>query len=176
MTISIDWVNKRVVSTASIADIVAFKDTLRDFEDDDIGVLYPPIITYKRLDLGGGAFFHAVDFINGWQLQFPNAGNYTVIGNINATIVPVAGVFVDRTKSAAFATVAGSGGGGASAADIAAQVRAELSAELLRIMDLAKVHGLVPGTDLVVTPTSRTAGDVLQTIAETGSTVTVSRV
>lgn len=109
MTISIDWVNKLVVSTTSVTDIVAFKNTLRDFEDDDIGVLYPPIITYKRLDLGGGAYFHAVDFINGWQMVFPNVGNYTVIGNINASIVPVGGVFVDRIKSSAFATVAGSG-------------------------------------------------------------------
>ena len=132
MTISIDWANQLVVSTASITDIVAFKDALRDFEDDDVGVLYPPIITYKRLDLGGGAYFHAVDFINGWQLQFPNAGNYTVIGNIGATIVPVAGVFVDRTKSAAFATVAGSGGG-ATAAEIAAALRIEIASELARL-------------------------------------------
>lgn len=132
MTISIDWANKLVVSTASITDIVGFKNTLRDFEHDDIGVLYPPIITYKRLDLGGGAYFHAVDFVNGWQLQFPNTGNYTVIGNINATIVPVAGVFVDRTKSAAFATVAGSGGG-ATAAEIAAALRIEIASELARL-------------------------------------------
>lgn len=132
MTISIDWANKLVVSTASITDIVVFKNTLRDFEDDAVGVLYPPIITYKRLDLGGGAYFHAVDFINGWQLQFPNAGNYTVIGNINAGIVPVSGVFVDRTKSAAFATVAGSGGG-SSPADIAAAVVAAMQTQLDRI-------------------------------------------
>ena len=104
MTISIDWANKLVLSTASITDIVAFKDTLRDFEDDDVGMLYDPIISYKRLDLGGGAYFHGVDFINGYQLKFPNPGNYVIIGNIGATIVPIAGVFVDRTKSAAFAT------------------------------------------------------------------------
>ena len=125
MTISIDWSNKLVLSTASITDIVAFKDTIRDFEDDDVGMLYQPIISYKRLDLGGGAYFHGVDFINGYQLKFPNAGSYTVIGNIGAPIVPVPGVFVDRTKSAAFATVAGTGGAaGPTAAEIAAAILA----------------------------------------------------
>jgi hypothetical protein len=112
MSVTIDWVNKLVLSDASITDIIAFKNTIRGLEGDDIGMLYPPIITFKQLDLGAGAFQYGVDLINGYQLKFPNAGNYTVIGNINAYIVPVAGVFVDRTKSAAFATVAGSGGGG----------------------------------------------------------------
>jgi hypothetical protein len=109
--ITVDWPNKLVLSTASITDIVAFKDAVRDLEDDDIGMLYPPIITYKKVDLGGGAYFHAIDAINGYQLKFPSAGNYSVIGNINMPIVPVAGVFVVQTKAAAFATVAGSGGG-----------------------------------------------------------------
>lgn len=112
MTISVDWENKLVLSTASIPDIVAFKDTIRDFEDDDVGMLYPPIITYKRVDLGGGAYFHAVDAINGYQLMFPDAGNYSVTGNIGMPIVPVAGVFVVQTKAAAFATVAGGGSSG----------------------------------------------------------------
>jgi hypothetical protein len=119
MTISIDWALRRVVSTSSILDIVEFKDAIRDLEDDDIGVLYPPVITYKRLDLGGGAYFHAVDFINSYELIFPAAGNYTIIGNVGANIVPVSGVFVDRVKSAAFATVS-SGGGSLSGSDISA--------------------------------------------------------
>ena len=125
MTISVDWAAKLVLSTASITDIVAFKDAIRALEDDDVGMLYDPIITYKRLDLGGGAFMHGVDVVNGYQLKFPNAGNYTIVGNIGATIVPVAGVFVDRTKAAAFATVAGTGGStGPTAAEIAAAILA----------------------------------------------------
>lgn len=123
--ISIDWAAKLVLSTSSITDIVAFKDAIRDLEDDDVGMLHDPVITYKRLDLGGGAYFHAVDFVNGYQLKFPNAGNYSVVGNIGAAIVPVAGVFVDRTKAAAFATVAGTGGStGPTAAEIANAVAA----------------------------------------------------
>lgn len=114
MAITVDWPNKVVLSTASIPDIVAFKDDLRLLEESEVGVLYPPILTYKKVDLGGGGFFHAVDFINGYQLKFPNPGNFSIIGNIGATVVPVAGVFVDRTKASAFATVAGGGGGATS--------------------------------------------------------------
>ena len=80
----------------------------------------------KLVDLGGGAYFHDVPSANGWQLKFPNPGNYTVVGNIGFNIVPVAGVFVDRTKSAAFATVAGSGSSGPTAAEIADAVWAKL--------------------------------------------------
>lgn len=64
-----------------------------------------------------------------------------------------------------------------SAASIAAAVRSELTSELLRITEVAKIHGLVQGTDLVVTPTSRVAGDISQTISGDGvSSSTVSRV
>ena len=125
MTLTVDWGNRVVLSTGSIPDIVAFKQALRGLEDSDVGLLYPPIITYKRLDLGSGAYFHAVDFVNSYQLMFPNAGSYYIIGNIGATIVPVAGVFVDRTKAAAFTSLSG-GGGGATVAEI----REELSPEL----------------------------------------------
>lgn len=67
------------------------------------------------------------------------------------------------------------GGSGPSAADIAAAVRADLATELLRIAELAQLHALVPGTDLVVTPSSRSAGSVVQSIGTAGATVTVSR-
>ena len=127
MTLTIDWTNKLVQSTASITDIVAFETAMRDFEESAIGILSPPIVTYKRLDLGGGAFFHGVDFVNGWQLTFPNPGTYAIIGNIGATIVPVAGVFVERTKAAAFATVAGGAGGGLTQADVREALQPELN-------------------------------------------------
>lgn len=136
MTITVDWTNKLVLSTASITDIVAFKNTIREFEDDDVGMLYDAIIAYKRVDLGGGSYFHDVPFINGYQLKFPNPGNYTIVGNLGATIVPVAGVFVDRTKSAAFATVAGSGASGPTASEIATAVRLELTPELTSLSSI----------------------------------------
>lgn len=122
MAISVDWQNKLVLSTASIPDVVAFKDAIRELEDDAEGLLYDQVITYKRLDLGGGAYMHGVDFINGYKLKFPNPGSYVIVGNIGAVIVPVAGVFVDRLKAAAFAAVAGDGAMGYTLEQIAAAV------------------------------------------------------
>lgn len=111
MALTPDFTNKLILADASITDIIQFHKDVRDIEQSDAGMLYPVAHTYKRVDLGGGAYFHAVDAVNGWQLKFPAPGNYTVVGNINFTIVPVAGVYVDRKTSAAFATVAGTGGG-----------------------------------------------------------------
>jgi hypothetical protein len=124
MALTVDWLNKIVDSDSSITDLPAFKDEVRGLEDDAVGMLNAPIITYKKVDLGGGAFFHAVDLINGYTLRFNTPGNYVIVGNLNATIVPVAGVFVYQTKASAFATTS-SGGTGPSASDIADAVAAK---------------------------------------------------
>lgn len=120
MALTFDWSNKIVESSASLTDLPVLHVLLRDAEDDAIGMLYPVIHKWKALDLGG-AFFYQADFVNGWTLKFPNAGNYTITGNLNATIVPVAGVYVERKTSAAFITTA-VGGSGPTAADVAAAV------------------------------------------------------
>jgi len=122
MALTFDWANLIVESSTSITDLPAFHFLLREAEDDAIGMIYPIIHKWKALDLGG-AFFYQCDFTNGWTLKFPSAGNYTIIGNLNATIVPVAGVYVERKTSSAFVTTA-VGGSGPTAADIAAAVLA----------------------------------------------------
>lgn len=58
---------------------------------------------------------------------------------------------------------------------IAVQVRAEIAAELLRIVEIAKLHGLVDGSPLQVGPNSRTAGSIIQSISEAGGVTTVTR-
>lgn len=109
---TIDYANLIVMMDASIIDIPAFHRTLRDAEFTSTGILYPAIHTYKQVDLGGGAIFPAIDFINGWTLQFP-AGNYTMSGgNLNATINPIAGCYVKQTQSAAYAVTESGGSGG----------------------------------------------------------------
>jgi hypothetical protein len=65
--------------------------------------------------------------------------------------------------------------GGVDYGDMADAVRTELQAELTRIVELAQIHGLVIGTDLVVSATSRVAGDVSQSISEAAGIVTVTR-
>lgn len=67
-----------------------------------------------------------------------------------------------------------SGSTGPTAADIAAQVRIELANELAQLTKVSKIHGV--GVPLVVTPTTRTAGDLSQSISTVGDTTTVSAV
>ena len=117
MTLSFDTANLVIESTASITDLPAFHAALRDWEDGEAAAHLPVTHTWKALDLGG-AYFVQADLINGWTLKFPNAGNYTINGNLKGTIVPVAGVYVERKTSAAYVTTA-IGGSGPSAADVA---------------------------------------------------------
>lgn len=163
MAITVNWSTGVIDSTASILDLPAFHAALRDLEDDDVGMFWPTTHTWRALDLGGGAYFYQLDLINGYTLRFPSAGNYTINGNLNATIVPVAGVYVERKTSAAYVTTAIGGGSGLTAEQDA------------RLAALARIHGLIAGEPLVVTPTQRTAGGIVQTIAEAGGTVTVER-
>lgn len=165
MALTADFSNKIIDSTASITDIVAFHQALRVLEASDLGMLYPVVHTFKALDLGGGAFMYGVDFVNGWRLRFPVAGDYTIIGNVNAAIIGVAGVFVDRTKALAFATTSSTGGSGGGLTTEQADM----------LTALAKIHGLVRGTPLVVSPTARSAGDIVQTITESSGVTTVAR-
>ena len=120
MALSFDTANLVIESTGSITDLPAFHAALRDWEDSAVGAVLPVTHKWKALDLGG-AFFYQADLANGWALKFPNAGNYVINGNLNASIVPAAGVYVERKTSAAFATTA-VGGSGPTAADIAAAV------------------------------------------------------
>jgi hypothetical protein len=57
---------------------------------------------------------------------------------------------------------------------LAAAVRAELATELAQVTKVAKLHGV--GASLVVTPTTRVAGTVSQTISTDGTTTTVAEV
>lgn len=127
MPLTFDTVNKIIESDSSILDLPAFHAALRDWEDSEEAVIHPVTHTWKALDLGGGAYFYGLDLINGWQLKFPTPGNYQIDGNLNGTIVPVAGVYVERKTSAAYVTTA-IGSGGATPAQIAAAIIAAAQA------------------------------------------------
>lgn len=150
MALTFDWANLIVESSASITDLPAFHVALRDAEDDAAGMVFPVIHKWKALDLGG-AYFYQADFINGWQLKFPTPGNYSIAGNLNATIVPVAGVFVERKTSAAYVTTA-VGGSGPTAESIAAAVLASLNATTIPV-NIAKVNNVgVKGSGTAIDP------------------------
>lgn len=138
MTITVDWANKVVESTASITDLPAFHATLRDLEDDPTGAIHPVTHTWKALDLGGGAMFYQADLINGYTLKFIGAGPFQISGNLNGAIVDT-GVQVERKTSAAFATTA-VGGSGPSAESIAAAVLAALNGTTIPV-DMKKTNG-----------------------------------
>lgn len=192
MTLTVDWQNKIVDSSGSISDVIAIRAELRALEDSEVGRIYPPIITYKELDLGGGATFPSIDFINGYKLRFPVPGNYFIKGgNFNATIMPVAGVFIERSTSAAY-SVTSVGGGGASPEQIAAAVRSELSTELSHLtslqnglglsspqatmlLEIYRMYGLDPTKPLIVTDTNRVTGDIVQSISSSQSSTTITR-
>ena len=155
MALTFDTENLVIESTASITDLPAFHAELRDWEDSEEGVIWPVTHTWKALDLGGGAFMYQADLTNGWSLKFPTAGNYTINGNLNGTIQPVAGVYVERKTSAAYVTTA-IGGSGPSASDIAAAILAAsvetgaTVAESLRLSNAVlggKVSGAGTGTE-----------------------------
>ena len=151
MSLTFDWPARVISSSSSITDLVAFHAALRDAEDTETGAIYPVTHTWRALDLGGGAYFFAADLINGWALKFPAPGNYQIVGNLNGAIVPVAGVYVERKTSAAYATSA-VGGSGPSAAQVAAAVWAEMveggfsAAALLRLI-AAEAAGDATGLD-----------------------------
>ena len=123
MALTFNTATYTIESTASINDLPAFHAALRDWEDSEAGAIHPVTHSWKALDLGSGGFFYQADLLSPWVLKFPNAGNYTISGNLNATITPVAGVYVERKTSAAYITTS-VGGSGPSAESIAAAVLA----------------------------------------------------
>lgn len=136
--LTFDTANLVIESTASITDLPTFHAELRDWEDSAEAAVYPVTHTWKALDLGG-AFFYQADLANGWTLKFPTPGNYTINGNLNGTIVPVAGVYVERKTSAAYVTTA-IGGSGPTADDIAAAILAAAAASPIRA-DIRAIKG-----------------------------------
>lgn len=150
MALTFDTANLVIESTASITDLPAFHASLRDWEDSEEGVIWPVTHTWKALDLGGGAYMYQADLTNGWSLKFPTAGNYTINGNLNGTINPVAGVYVERKTSAAYITTA-VGGSGPSAESIAAAVLAAaaaspIAANIKKVNDLTVSGAGIPAT------------------------------
>lgn len=179
MALTVDYANLLVISTASITDMVAFHLALRDFEDNPDGMLSPVIHTYKAVDLGGGATFPAVSFINGWQLKFPTPGNYVIKGgNLNATIVPVAGVFVQQTQSAAYAvTSVGGSGSSFTVTDVADAVWSHTTgaAVATRLAEAWGRLGLDASKPLISGATQISFGTLVMALTESGGNVTVTR-
>lgn len=101
------------------------------------------------------------------------AGYFDLRGGV--PVVSTLGTFqvnVNYTVPVQAQGISTSGSTGPTAAEIAAQVRLELATELAQLTKVSKIHGV--GVPLVVTATSRVAGDLNQTISTTSGTTTVS--
>lgn len=134
MSLSVNWATKTVVSTASILDLPAFREAIRDLEASATGILYDAIITYSKLDLGNGGYFHAVDFINNYRLEFSGTGPFEITGNLGCDLIDT-GVQIERKTSAAFATTAEGGGGAVASNPWEEVIEGSLSAkDVMRIM------------------------------------------
>lgn len=132
MSLTFDTANRVIESTASVTDLPAFHAALRDWEDSPEGAIHPVTHTWKAMDQGEGAFLYQADLINGWVLKFPTTGNYVITGNLKGNIIPVAGVYVERTRATAYTTTS-VGGSGPSAESIAAAVLAALQATTIPV-------------------------------------------
>ena len=129
MALTINTADYLIESDASILDLPAFHAELRDWEDSAEGAIHPVTHRWKALDQGGGAFVYQADVLSPWRVKFPVAGNYTIKGNLNATIVPTPDAYVEREKATAYITTA-IGGSGPSLEDIAAAAAAATVAAL----------------------------------------------
>lgn len=178
--ITIDWGTKVInVPQADLTfisaglyelDVNAFRLALKDLEDGPEGMPFPDThIHNTEVTLSGVTYARTFQIINGYTVTFQDTGTpYTVRctgANHNlADVTNFNGVTLIIGNSAGLQTV----NTAAPPAGLTPEQEALLQA-------LAKIHGLVTGTPLVVTPTSRTAGDVAQTIDTSGTTVTVTR-
>lgn len=114
------------------------------------------------------------------------SGSAIVVSNIAMTESAVPGDYVGSvptgTAAGAYRVLAISSGIVVGSGNLvwdgfaeASQERAALAPELLRVNELAKLHGLDPAAPLVVTPTTRAAGSITQTISTVADEVTVTR-
>lgn len=174
MAITVNWTTKVIdVPQADLTpisaglfelDVDAFRLTLKDLEDGD-GM--PFLDTHRHnteVTLAGVTFARTVEIINGYTITFED-GQYSVrLAGANNNILDVKNVnqvSLISTNSAGLISVT-SGSGLSTDQD-------------MKLDELHKIHGLAAGLPMTVTPTSRTAASISQTISgdgETTSTVT----
>lgn len=153
---------------------------LASYLDSEDGVALPSAFTHAtQVTISGVVYARSLSFLAPYTVTFEN-GSYQVklVGGTNNNMLDVLNpnnVSVIPANSAGLQAVATGGSVAPTAVENAAAVRVNLSAELLRILELAAINGLVLGSPLVVGPTTRTSGALTQTISEVGDTTTVTR-
>ena len=185
----LDFLNKRIVLKTGTTTYHPVDDLYKEVRyirahDFSLRNMRMPITAEGAIPKGGGKFTPRLAILRyGWRIVPQNATHSLYISGEQITddgqsgpacmntAVLDAGVSVTIHYEPATAEVI-SGSTGPTAAEIAAAVRADLAAELAQITKVSKIHGV--GVPLVVTPTTRTAGDIAQSITTVGDTTTVS--
>ena len=177
MAIVFDPAQKRIVlDSASVSAAEIFSRWEDWIAAGDNAKYLPAFRQVGGDDLGGGLSIPAYFFLqNGWRVR-PMEAHHTLTLNGNLftddgtePVVATIGSWrvLTRLIVPVQAQTVNIGGGGGSAGLTAAQAE--------QLLSLAKVHGLIPGSPLVVTPTSRSAGDLAQSVQESAGAVTVER-
>lgn len=181
MAITLDGATKRIILDS--ASVTAADIWSRWVDWHQSNMEWPLAFTLVGgIALGGGLFIPPYFFLlNGWRVRpMESNHNLTITGNLfvdggGVPVVSTLGTYqvnVNYTVPVMAQGISTSGSSGPSAADIAAAVRLEIAVELARISKLANLSAI--DATLVVTPTSRTAGALVQTISTVGDTTTVS--
>jgi hypothetical protein len=196
MPISIDWGTRVIfVPQADLTplggnvyelDVDDFRLALKDLEDSEEGMSFPYTHNHNtEITLAGVTYARTIEIVNGYTVTFED-GQYAVnLVGANNNLADVMNVNQVSLRSFNSAGLVSQAALEEAAAALQVQVTAlQAQATALqnatttiddRVSEVRALHGLTPGTPLIVTPTSRSAGGISQTITTVGDTVTVER-
>lgn len=176
MAITFDAATKRIVLDSTDVTVAEIWSRWADWAATSDNSKYLP--AFRQVggdDLGGGLFIPLYFFLlNGWRVR-PMESNHTLVitGNLfveggGVPLVQTLGAFnvsAQYTVPVQAQGIATAGGGGGLTPTQADQLQ--------RLFEL---HGLDAAKPLQVGPTTRTAGDIAQSISEAAGVTTVQRV
>jgi len=180
MPISIDWGTKvisvpqsyltNITGTLYELDTDQFRLDLKALEDDEAGMPFPDTHRHNtEVTIAGVTYARLIEIINGYSITFEN-GSYSVrlAGSNNNFFDVENGILNQNTVQVIAQNSAGL---------IVKSIGSGLSSEqATQLEELHKIQGLASGSPMTVTPTSRAAGGISQTISGDGeNTSTVTR-
>jgi hypothetical protein len=149
-------------------DVNALRLALKDIEDSE-GMPY--LDTHRHnseVTISGVTYARTFEVINGYTVDF----DVSVYDHYSVRCVGANHNIADVRRPSTVSLIIGN-----SAGLITVSSGSGLSpTQAAMLEEIWKLHGLAAGTPLVVTPTTRTAGGISQTITEVGGDTTVERV
>ena len=179
MPISINWGTKvitvpqsyltNITGTLYELDTETFRTDLKALEDDEEGMPFPDTHRHNtEVTIAGVTYARTIEIINSYSITFED-GQYSVrLAGSNNNFFDVENGILNQNQVQVIAQN--------SAGLIVKSIGSGLSTEeATQLEELHKIQGLASGSPMTVTPTSRSAGGISQTISgdgENSSTVT----